>query len=288
MNLPSNRKYNNSMTPFPCTWQFNFKFSLEEDMYSEQSINSLRAAGLDFAGIEQNGIDPFEFAALLISSGLVCDEDVKWISFHGGYDFGYLTKCLICKPLPDDEAEFTMLMKKFFPSIYDVKYLMNHAVKTHPLGTLNSAEPSIGEMLAKYQEKKSLETMLEIFKVKRSGQAHQGGSDALVTGKVFFAMRDRVFNGEISDTHLGQVWGLGYPEHNNGPHPHSTPQNYARQLQENTTPNQNGYSNGSPSTPQTGHAGLAGTPVHVGNGGSLAPMTPGGGGGAFGNFKFGQ
>jgi CCR4-NOT transcription complex subunit 7/8 len=256
-------------------------------MYSQNSINSLQAAGIDFPGLERDGIDPFEFAALLISSGLVCDEDVKWISFHGGYDFGYLTKCLICKPLPDDEADFSILMKKFFPSIFDVKYLMNSAVRDHAIGKLNSTDPNVGELLAKYQEKRSLETMIEILKVKRQGSAHTAGSDALVTGKVFFQMRDRIFNGDIPSTHVGLVWGLGYPD-NGQPHPHSTPQHYHRQLQENTTPSQNGYSNGSPSTPNTGHAGLASTPAHQNNGTGLAPLTPGGGGGAFGAFKFGQ
>ena len=29
------RKYANAMIQIPTTWQFNFKFSLEEDMYSE-------------------------------------------------------------------------------------------------------------------------------------------------------------------------------------------------------------------------------------------------------------
>ena len=32
------------------------------------------------------------FGELLVQSGLVLNENVKWISFHGGYDFAYLVK----------------------------------------------------------------------------------------------------------------------------------------------------------------------------------------------------
>jgi len=282
------RKYNGVMQQAPCTWQFNFKFSLKEDMYSEVSIEALRQAGVNFEGLERDGIDPFEFGALLITSGLVCDEEVRWISFHGGYDFGYLTKLLICKELPDDEREFDMLMKKFFPSIYDIKYLMKYAIKQHTMGQLTPLDAGSVEVLAKFEQKSGLENIADTFKIKRHGNAHTAGSDCLLTGKVFFKMRDRIFNGDISDEHLGKVWGLGFPEHNNAPQ-HSTPQHYHQQLQENTTPNQNGnsYANGTPSTPNTGNAGLVSTPAHN-NGGGISALTPGGGGGVFGSFQFGK
>lgn len=269
----------------PCTWQFNFKFSLKEDMYSEVSIDALRQAGVNFEGLERDGIDPHAFAALLISSGLVCDDDVRWISFHGGYDFGYLTKLLICKPLPEDEKEFDMLMKKWFPSIYDIKYLLKFAVKQNAMGQLTPLDQGSADVLSKFEQKSGLESLSENLKIKRQGQAHTAGSDAQLTGKVFFKIRERIFNGEISDEHLGKVWGLGFPEHN-APQ-HSTPQHYHQQLQENTTPNQNGnsYSNGAPSTPNTGNVGLASTPAHVNSGGLVNPMTPNG---PFGHFQYGN
>jgi CCR4-NOT transcription complex subunit 7/8 len=31
----------------------------------------------------------------LISSGLIFNEDLKWIAFHGSFDFAYLMKLLI-------------------------------------------------------------------------------------------------------------------------------------------------------------------------------------------------
>lgn len=293
MNLPGARKYGNGAAILPCTWQFNFSFSLKDDMYSQASIESLTQAGVDFQMLQTDGIDPFEFGALLISSGLVCDEDVHWISFHGGYDFGYLTKLMICTPLPDDEVEFDMIMKKFFPSIYDVKHLMKHAIRQHAIGQLTPLDPASAEVLQKFDQKSSLENLAEILKVKRQGPAHQAGSDALLTGKVFFQMRERIFNGEISPEHEGKVWGLGYPDYfqsAQGFVHQSTPQHYQQQdLQENTTPGQNGnaFANGAPSTPNNSHVGLASTPAPANNNVTgIGPLTPGGGGGVFGAFQF--
>jgi CCR4-NOT transcription complex subunit 7/8 len=284
LDMPGARR-NGGVVQLPYTWQFNFKFSLKDDMYSEHSIEALKQAGVDFQGLERDGIDPFEFGSLLISSGLVCDEDVRWISFHGGYDFGYLTKLLICKALPDDEREFDMLMKKWFPSIYDIKYLLKYAVKQHTMGQLTPLDPPAAEVLSKFEQKSGLESLAETLKVKRQGAAHQAGSDSLLTGRVFFKIKERIFHGEISDEHLGKVWGLGFPEHN-APH-HGTPQHYNQQLQENTTPTQNGnsYANGAPSTPNTGNAGLVSTPSHINNSG-MNPLTPGGG--TFGHFQYGN
>jgi CCR4-NOT transcription complex subunit 7/8 len=53
-------------------------------MYSADSIENLQKAGLDFNRHEdgQYGIKPNDFAELLITSGLVIFENVKWISFH--------------------------------------------------------------------------------------------------------------------------------------------------------------------------------------------------------------
>uniref|UniRef100_A0A1X7VN39 Uncharacterized protein n=1 Tax=Amphimedon queenslandica TaxID=400682 RepID=A0A1X7VN39_AMPQE len=67
--------------PGPSTFQFNFKFSLNEDMYAQDSIDMLHDAGLLFKKHEEEGIAVMDFAELLISSGLVLCEDVVWIAF---------------------------------------------------------------------------------------------------------------------------------------------------------------------------------------------------------------
>ena len=48
-------------------------------MYAQSSIELLKTAGIDFHTLSQKGIDPAEFGYLLISSGLVLNENIKWI-----------------------------------------------------------------------------------------------------------------------------------------------------------------------------------------------------------------
>lgn len=299
-----------NQTQQPYAWQFNFKFSIKEDMYNQTSIESLQQAGIDFALLERDGIEPHDFASLLIPSGLVCFENVRWISFHGGYDFGYLTKLLVCRPLPCDEVEFDQIMKLYFPSTYDVKHLMKHAIKLHNSGMLTPNDPTAIEIMQKFEQKSGLEHIAETLKLKRVGSAHQAGSDSLLTGRVFFELRKRIFNGDISDDHLGKVWGLGIPDFSiggggitvgnantgngggNGNQVENTPPSHHHHPNGN-----NNLQNGAPSTPNTGSVGLVGTPAassHNTNGttstggGGLGPMTPGGGVGVFGAFAFGN
>lgn len=297
--LSAGRRQANNQGPFPYAWQFNFKFSLKDDMYNQISIESLQDAGIDFTLLERDGIDPQAFAALLIPSGLVCFEEVKWISFHGGYDFGYLTKLLICRQLPNDELEFDQIMKKYFPSTIDVKHLMKYAIKSHSSGMLTPSDPTSVEILQRFEQKGGLEHIAEALKIKRVGSAHQAGSDSLLTGRVFFDLRKRIFNGTIGEEHLGKIWGLGIPDFSHfGTTLAANNANNTSATQVESTPPQNGAAggsnqNGTPSTPNTGSVGLASTPAASahntngagsGGGGSLGPMTPGGGGGVFGAF----
>ncbi|KAL7626743.1 CCR4-NOT core DEDD RNase subunit [Parahypoxylon ruwenzoriense] len=274
-----------NQTQMPLAWQFNFKFSLKEDMYNQASIESLQQAGIDFNLLERDGIDPKKFASLFIVSGFVCFDNVKWISFHGGYDFGYLTKLLVDQKLANDDSEFDKIMKKWFPTTYDVKHLMKYALKLHNSGILTPTDPASAEIMQKFEQKSGLESIAEALKVKRTGVAHQAGSDSLLTGKVFFQLRERIYNGEISDDHIGKIWGLGFA----GMEVPAQSQNQTNNTDNNPPNGTNGNANGGPSTPSTASAGLASTPAaqsHNTNGMGMGPMTPGGGGGVFGSFNF--
>lgn len=74
-------------------WQFNFReFDVDKDMYAPESIKLLVDSGIDFKANLNKGVDHVLFAELLMTSGVVLNHDVKWITFHAGYDFG----CVPC------------------------------------------------------------------------------------------------------------------------------------------------------------------------------------------------
>jgi CCR4-NOT transcription complex subunit 7/8 len=170
------------------TWQFNFKFNLQEDMYAQDSIDLLTRSGIDFRNHEDKGIDVEVFGELMMSTGLVLMDDIKWISFHSAYDFGYLLKLLTNMPLPAGEPAFFDLLRTYFPCIYDVKYLMS------------ACEPLKG----------GLNKLAEDLDVLRVGPMHQAGSDSLLTSATFFKLRKVFFDGRIDDKkYLGELYGLG-------------------------------------------------------------------------------
>eukprot|EP01118_Nematostelium_gracile_P017631 TRINITY_DN759_c0_g1_i1.p1 TRINITY_DN759_c0_g1~~TRINITY_DN759_c0_g1_i1.p1 ORF type:complete len:295 (-),score=56.28 TRINITY_DN759_c0_g1_i1:86-970(-) len=176
-----------NLPPSVCTWQFNFKFNLNEDMYAQDSIDLLIRSGIEFSKNEEKGIDVADFGELLMSSGIVLNEDIKWISFHSGYDFGYLLKVLTCKPLPADEAEFFDVVRTYFPCIYDIKFLMKSCKNL----------------------KGGLNDLADDLKVQRIGPQHQAGSDSLLTNTTFFKMRSLFFENSIDDSkYLGILYGL--------------------------------------------------------------------------------
>lgn len=282
--------YPHSSTITPCTWQFNFQFSLEQDMYAQGSVEFLTNAGLDFARHEKDGIDPLDFGSLLISSGLVLVEDVRWISFHSGYDFAYLVKIMLQKPLPEDEVEYRKLLSLFFPSIYDIKYMVKHAQRTQAANS-SPLTTAASNTLTNLGQKSGLQDLADELQLKRQGNAHTAGSDSLLTGRVFWDLRKNVFNGHIEDDkYLGQVWGL------NGMGLGGAPGGTTFTAGTHDTmgaPNLNGatiYSNsGAPSTPNNNHIGLASTPSHQSqNSAGINTLTPGGAGGVFGGFRYGK
>ncbi|QRW27521.1 CCR4-Not complex component, Not1 [Rhizoctonia solani] len=173
---------NGNMPDGTCTWQFNFHFSVNDDMYSADSIENLQKAGLDFSRHEdpQYGIKPNDFAELLITSGLVIFENVKWISFHSGYDFGYLLRLLTNAPLPSVEEDFFELF-------------ITRSIRA---------------------TKGGLQEIADELGVQRIGPLQQAGSDALLTSMTFFKMKEHYFPDQFDESkYSGQLYGLG-PNYN--------------------------------------------------------------------------
>ncbi|CAN0855084.1 Probable CCR4-associated factor 1 homolog 7 [Linum grandiflorum] len=169
-----------------CIWQFNFReFNVTEDIFASDSIELLRQCGIDFKKNNEMGIDVSRFGELLMSSAIVLNPEVHWVTFHSGYDFGYLLKLLTCRSLPDTQAGFFDLINMYFPMVYDIKHLMKFCNSLH--GGLNK--------------------LAELLEVERIGVCHQAGSDSLLTSCTFRKLRDNYFGGS-TEKYAGVLYGL--------------------------------------------------------------------------------
>ncbi|TMW83682.1 hypothetical protein EJD97_000993 [Solanum chilense] len=172
---------------FRVLWQFNFSdFDQKCDRYAEASIRLLVNSGIDFERNLKFGIRSNDFGELLMSSGLVCNDLVSWVTFQGATDIGYLLKILRGRNLPDSLDEFFEYVKMFFgDTLYDVKRLMSHIHNLH--GGLDGVARQLGL-------------------VRVAGRQHQAGSDSLLTCHVFYKMRNNYFVKGVPDP--GFLYGL--------------------------------------------------------------------------------
>ena len=170
------------------TWQFNFEFDINKDQYNEQSINLLKKSGINFEKLKKNGINKNKFAASLMTSGLVLNSDVYWISYHGSYDFGYLLRLLLNESLPKDEEEFIKTLGIYFPNFYDIKMIIKDLDFLD--GGLNRLINKIG--------------------VKRKGIMHQAGSDSIATVESFLSLINlRIINDAKIFGARNSLYGIG-------------------------------------------------------------------------------
>ncbi len=147
-------------------------------------------AGIDFTKFCNDGIDINYFSELFTTSGLVLNENIKWITFHGSYDLAYLMKALTNQNLPEDENIFNEDLYTYFCNFYDIRQLIKN------ISWL----------------KGSLSRISSDLEVRRIGHTHQAGSDSLITSKVFFKLLTN-YNDHIDlYTHRNKLYGFSYNE----------------------------------------------------------------------------
>lgn len=155
-------------------WEFNFReFNPDLDPHAKDSIQMLKDQSINFEKNNEFGVDVNEFSELFLSSGLVMNDAVSWITFHGSSDFAYLLKILTGKKLPNNLEAFLDRVRLFFgDKVYDIKHMVRFGrfAKTC-LGGLNKVA-----------------TALKLNRV--AGNAHQSGSDSLLAWHVFLEIKE--------------------------------------------------------------------------------------------------
>ncbi|KAK5842831.1 hypothetical protein PVK06_005236 [Gossypium arboreum] len=117
-----------------------------------------------------------------MSSGVVLNGDVHWVTFHSGYDFKYLLKLLTSRSLPNSQAGFFDLIKIYFPMVYDIKDMMKFC---------NSLRSGLNKLV-------------ELLEVERVGV----GSESLLTSCTFRKLIGNFFNGSTKK-YASVLYSLG-------------------------------------------------------------------------------
>lgn len=133
-------------------WQFNFQYDLTKEMFNEEHLSMLtQTSQINFASHMSQGIPHFAFAELMIESGLLLDPSINWLSYHSGYDLGFLVSLLTNDILPGDEREFFWWCAKYFPNFYDLKHVGNQLLSNGPgkpaANGMNSSNNEFGGVL---------------------------------------------------------------------------------------------------------------------------------------------
>ena len=189
------------LRPGVSVWQFNFR-SQRRFRFPRNGCLVHPEAGSQRR--EKEGIEVSEFAELLISSGIVLNENIRCVSFDAATDFGHLIKWLTGKGLPAKEAEFADQLRTYFPVVYDVQYLAKSCKDLD--GDLLVVSVHHVATVCDYYSVSQVSWYLGIQRVKSE---HQAAGDSLMIAMIFFKMMDIYFENMIDyDKYGGHLFRL--------------------------------------------------------------------------------
>ena len=171
-------------------WEFNFReFDVRRHRHAPESIAMLRAKGVDFDLTRRHGVGAAEFGTRLrkwVRAGL---GRAGVVTFSGGYDLAYLVKVMFGAGyrMPTSAGEFEGVAKAALlrRRLFDVKEMAR---------------------LCPRDLRGGLESVAVKLNVGRAvGEAHQAGSDSLLTCHTFMKMRESYFD---DDDKLARVAGF--------------------------------------------------------------------------------
>jgi len=144
------------------TWRFNFDFNPNKDFFVQETLDQV----CDLNKHHSQGIGGNQFGELMMGSGLVLSEDIKWIAhtgdagmsepskprtatfspesqsperrFNGIYSYGYMLQVLTSQEMPENIEGFREVMDLFFPCRCD---LAEHMAQLPVLGTTDPTDP---------------------------------------------------------------------------------------------------------------------------------------------------
>nr|XP_015645869.2 probable CCR4-associated factor 1 homolog 11 [Oryza sativa Japonica Group] len=153
-------------------WEFNFReFDLRRHAHAPESIALLRSKGVDFDRTRRGGVDAAAFGPRLRRWLRAGLGRAGLVTFSGAYDLAYMLKMLYGRTL------------------YDVGKMARHCP---------------GDMRG------GLERVAGKLGVRRAvGEAHQAGSDSLLTSQMFMRMRERYFDDQDALTAVAGI-NFGY------------------------------------------------------------------------------
>ncbi|KAL9141314.1 hypothetical protein ABFS82_14G094900 [Erythranthe guttata] len=160
------------------SWEFNFRdFDSDHDLQNPESISFLKRQGINFLKNKQRGIESWVFAVLFRRIFSEPGKNLKWATFHGPYDLGFLIKILTGMELPESLDGFMMLVRGFFgDEVYDLK----EVVRVFGLGG-------------------GLEGVARSLNLERvTGKRHKAGSDSLMIMRVFFELKRKCSEEEMN------------------------------------------------------------------------------------------